>query len=272
MLHKAIKPPTDIDLTILVEPTRIVGRTHVRDDIDIEPDRPLDRLLGGYAVYYSPERDFAIDRGDGWKSDHRLVVVEPYAKHRLRRCEGLLTILIEPESVSPEMMRDERWAKGSHSNMRWLARIERGFADWAHLGTVPACSIDEMVFGETLMSRMLDPRIATVVDRIASCPYGERSSVTALAAHTNLSTSRLSHLFREQLDIPIRSFRAWKRARSAIALTVTEPVLLRAALDAGYADEAHFSRSMRKYFGQHANVMSRHWRRTMKFRGVKLAG
>jgi AraC-like DNA-binding protein len=270
MLHQAIKPPTD--LTILVEPTRIVGRTHVRDDIDIEPDRPLDRILGGYALYYSPERDFALDRGGGWENDHRLVVVNPYHRHRLLRCEGLLTILIEPESVSPEMMRDERWTRGNNANQRWLARIERGFADWTQLGTIPACSIDEMVFGETLMTRNLDPRIAAVVDRIASCPFGHRSSVTALAALTDLSNSRLSHLFREQFGIPIRSFRAWKRARRAIALTVSEPVLLRAALDAGYADEAHFSRSMRKYFGQRANVMSRHWRRTMKFRGMEQPG
>lgn len=126
--------------------------------------------------------------------------------------------------------------------------------------------MDELVFGANLPKRQLDSRIADVIEAISAWPSGPQSHVVMLARQVSLSTSRLSHLFRDQLGIPIRSFRAWKLVRNSMALAASEPVLLNAALDAGYADEPHYSRSMRKYFGQHAHLMQRHWRHAMTFR------
>ncbi len=251
---------------ILVEPTRIVGRTLQSALINIEAERPISRLLGGYVIYFSVDLPFAVDRGAGWECDHKLVVIRPYQSHRLVRCEGLRTILIEPESVCPQAMEDAHWCTGTDVHRAWVKRIEAAFNEWETLGMVPDRSIDQMIFGENLPSRPLDPRIARVIEQISHCPSDPESHVLALAGRAGFSASRLSHLFRSQLDIPIRSFRAWKRARNSIVLTVNEPVLLNAALDAGYADEPHYSRSMRKYFGQHAHVMQRHWRHAMTFR------
>jgi len=251
---------------ILVEPTRIVGRTLRSERVNIEPERPLQRLLGGYVVYFSDALPFALDRGKGWERGRKLVLMRPYEQHWLLRCQGLRTILIEPESVCSSFMEDQRWSEGTEQNRRWAKRIERGFDAWATLGIVPDKSVDESIFGENLPARQLNARIASVITEINACPSGSQSSVTMLARHIGLSTSRLSHLFREQLGIPIRSFRAWKRVRNSIALTVSEPLLLNAALNAGYADEPHYSRSMRKYFGQHAHLMKRHWSHAMTFR------
>lgn len=254
---------------ILVEPTRIVGRTLRTKAVNIEPERPISRLLGGYVVYFSVDLPFAVDRGHGWERGSSLVLVRPYEQHRLLRCEGLRTILIEPESVCPRRMEDERWIEGTDANRAWIDRIAVGFEEWERIGTIPERSVDELVFGENLPPRELDSRIAAVVDAISACTSGGASQVLTLARQTGLSASRLSHLFREQLGIPIRSFRAWKRVRNSMALAAGETILLNAALDAGYADEPHYSRSMRKYFGQHAHVMQRHWRSAMTFRAAE---
>jgi AraC-like DNA-binding protein len=251
---------------ILVEPKRIVGRTLRSAFVNIEAERPISRLLGGYVVYFSSDLPFAIDRGRGWEREHKLVLVFPYQPHRLLRCEGLRSVLIEPESVCPNFMADDRWIEGTPTNRAWTERIEQGFKEWARLGTVPERTVDELIFGCNLPARALDPRVSYVVEAIAGCPSGPEAQAVTLARQTGLSTSRLSHLFREQLNIPIRSFRAWKRVRNSMALTANEPVLINAALDAGYADEPHYSRSMRKYFGQHAHLMQRHWRHAMTFR------
>lgn len=251
---------------ILVEPKRIVGRTLRSALVNIEPERPISRLLGGYVVYFSVDLPFAINRGQGWEKDCQLVLVPPYQPHQLLRCEGLRSVLLEPESVCPDFMADDRWKEGTPANRAWSERIEHGFDYWERLGTVPERTVDEMIFGYNLPSRELDPRVFYVVEAIAACPSGPEAHAINLARQAGLSTSRLSHLFREQVDIPIRSFRAWKRVRNSMALTASEPVLLNAALDAGYADEPHYSRSMRKYFGQHAHLMQRHWRQAMTFR------
>lgn len=255
---------------ILVEPKRIVGRTLRSEFVNIEAERPITRLLGGYVVYFSVDLPFAVDRGDGWERDHKLVLIHPYEQHKLKRCEGLRTILIEPESVCPLAMQDDRWIEGTTANRSWMDRIERGFDEWERLGIVPERSVDELVFGANLPKRHLDSRIAEVVETISAWPSGPQSHVGTLARQVNLSASRLSHLFRDQLGIPIRSFRAWKRVRNSMALAAREPVLLTAALDAGYADEPHYSRSMRKYFGQHAHLMQRHWRHAMTFRAPRM--
>jgi AraC-like DNA-binding protein len=267
MVSSSIFVNPRIKHAILVEPKRIVGRTLRSEFVNIEPERPISRLLGGYIAYFSVDLPFAVDRGAGWEQGRDLVLIRPYEKHRLVRCEGLRSVLIEPESVCPSVMEDRRWIAGTKQNRQWIDRIAHGFDEWERLGTVPDRSVDELVFGQNLPPRRLDPRIAEVADVIADYPSGP--SVIALAARVGLSPSRLSHLFREQLGIPVRSFRAWKRIRNSMVLTANEPVLLNAALDAGYADEPHYSRSMRKYFGQHAHIMQRHWRHAMAFRAIE---
>ena len=247
----------------MVEPTRIVGRLVNAGGGRIDMDQPLSRTLGGYAIYISRGHPFSIERNGVWDLSHRLAVVQPFESHCLRRCEGLRTILIEPESVCSAFMMDGRWIDGAAANTGWMERIDCGFAEWERLGKAPDRPVNETFFGGPLPEPRLDPRIGLVASRLARDPGW---TVTELAALTGLSPSRLTHLFSEQLGIPIRSFRAWKRARNSIALTISEPILLRAALDAGYSDEAHFSRSMRKYFGQHAHLMRRHWRQAMVLR------
>jgi AraC-like DNA-binding protein len=240
---------------ILVEPTRIVGRTLQSDGVAIEVAQPISRLLGGYVAYFSMDLPFAVDRGRGWEQGHALVLLQPYQQHRLRRCHGLRTILIEPESVCPTIMDDDRWRTGTAANARWIASMQRGFDEWERLGIIPDRSVDQLVFGRDLPSRKLDQRIAAIVDILAKHPSRRESSVTALAQRAGISPSRLSHLFREEIGIPIRSFRAWKRIRNSMALAASEPVLLNAALDAGYADEPHFSRSMRTLWPQRMMVL-----------------
>jgi AraC-like DNA-binding protein len=251
---------------ILVEPTRIVGRTLRSEFVNIEAERPISRLLGGYVVYFSVDLPFAVNQGHGWEIGRNLVLVAPYRRHELVRCEGLRSILIEPESVCPRVMQDDRWTDGTRANLDWVARIEHGFDEWERLGIVPDRTIDQIVFGDDLPARQLDPRIERGVKAICAQPSASSSSVVALARQAGLSNSRFSHLFREELGIAVRSFRSWKRARNSLAATASEPILLHAALDAGYADEPHYSRSMRRYFGQHPHLMQRHWRRAMTFR------
>lgn len=266
-MSSAIFVNPQVKHAILVEPKRIVGRTLASESVNIETDRPISRLLGGYIAYFSVDRPFALDRGRGWERQDTLALVRPYEPHRLMRCEGMRSVLIEPESVCASVMEeDERWANGTEANRNWVARIKRGFEEWEWLGILPDRSVDEMVFGENLPRRRLDPRIEYAVEAVCALPSDPASSVVTLARRTELSTSRLSHLFRDQLGIAIRSFRAWKRVRNSMELTVGEPILLNAALDAGYADESHYSRSMRRYFGQHAHLMHRHWRDAMTFR------
>jgi AraC family transcriptional regulator of arabinose operon len=71
-----------------------------------------------------------------------------------------------------------------------------------------------------------------------------------LAAELGLSTSRLSHLFTQQLGMSFRSYQAWARLRQAWEMVTQKPEmsLVEIAQSMRFADAAHLSRTF------HANM------------------
>ncbi|NVN52939.1 Transcriptional regulator, AraC family [Mycolicibacterium hippocampi] len=83
-------------------------------------------------------------------------------------------------------------------------------------------------------------------------------SGTELAAQVGVSVSRLTHLFTEQVGIPLRRYVLWTRLRIAITRVQAGDDLTGAAHGAGFADSAHLSRTTREMFGLAPSVLSRH--------------
>lgn len=91
-------------------------------------------------------------------------------------------------------------------------------------------------------------------DLVAAGPV----SGTELAAAVGLSVSRLTHLFTEQVGIPLRRYVLWSRLRAAIIRVQAGDDLTGAAHGAGFADSAHLTRTTREMFGLPPSVLSRH--------------
>lgn len=101
-----------------------------------------------------------------------------------------------------------------------------------------------------------DPRILATLQRIKTSTQ-ENLSVDSLAQQVGLSTSRLVKLFKEQIGVPIRRYRLWYRLflstqRIARGASVTD-----AALEAGFADAAHFARTYRTILGVQPSALVR---------------
>jgi AraC family transcriptional regulator len=94
----------------------------------------------------------------------------------------------------------------------------------------------------------VDPRIHSVLTDLA-LNSDENVRVEDLAAGVGLSESRLAHLFRYHVGIPIRQYRLAVRAQAALAQVAAGRSLTQAAHDAGFADSSHFSRICRRMFG-----------------------
>lgn len=71
----------------------------------------------------------------------------------------------------------------------------------------------------------------------------------ALASAFSLSPSRVAHLFRDQVGVPLRSFLLWSKLRRAFTAIAQGLSLTEAAHHAGFADSAHFSRTCLRMFG-----------------------
>ncbi len=69
------------------------------------------------------------------------------------------------------------------------------------------------------------------------------------AAHAGLSASRLGHLFKAEVGLPLRRYVLWMRLRDALTRALGGASMTEAAVGAGFADAAHFTRTCRRMFG-----------------------
>ena len=86
-----------------------------------------------------------------------------------------------------------------------------------------------------------DPRIRAVLDFIAAQPE-HPSDTKILMEVAHLSESRLLHLFKEQVGLPIRNYIQWFRLQTALRYVLDGESLTVAAHHAGFSDQAHMSR------------------------------
>jgi AraC-like DNA-binding protein len=122
------------------------------------------------------------------------------------------------------------------------------------------------LFGAPLPCRQIDCRVARVIQNVIAQP-GERHSAEECARSVGLSVSRFLHLFKQEVGVPFRPFRAWKRARSLLDLVSRSGSLTDMALDSGYTDSSHFSNSVRNTYGVKASEMVASARRLTLRRG-----
>jgi len=97
-----------------------------------------------------------------------------------------------------------------------------------------------------------DPRLRRALDQVDALLSG-KVSAAAVAGAAHLSLSQLERLFNAQLGLPVRRLVLWRRLRLAIRFILLGSTLTDAAHGAGFADAAHFSRTMRSLFGVRAD-------------------
>ena len=94
----------------------------------------------------------------------------------------------------------------------------------------------------------IDARMQRVLQQIeadASLALNHRD----LAALAHLSTSRFAERFRAETGMPVRNYLLWRRLLRALKALQGGASVTDAALDAGFADTAHLSRSFRRVLG-----------------------
>jgi AraC-like DNA-binding protein len=97
-----------------------------------------------------------------------------------------------------------------------------------------------------------DPRVVEALAQIDRSLAG-KVEAGELARRVDLSLSQLERLFAAELGLPIRRMVRWRRLRLALALALQAMPLTAAAHEAGFADSAHLSRTMRDMFGVRAD-------------------
>lgn len=99
-----------------------------------------------------------------------------------------------------------------------------------------------------LSSSQVDPRVLRA-QKFINEHLVEEIPMQKVADITNCSVSRLTVLMRQHTGLTFRQFVRWSRLSRAILSLATTSSFTEAAHMGGFADAAHFSRTMREMFG-----------------------
>ncbi|TGK64781.1 AraC family transcriptional regulator [Leptospira wolffii] len=94
----------------------------------------------------------------------------------------------------------------------------------------------------------LDPRILSATKKMQESLPGS-VSVPELAKESGFSETRFMHVFKIQMGLPVRQFQLWLRLHEAAKLLKEGGNLTEASHAAGFADQAHLSRTFKRMFG-----------------------
>ena len=93
-----------------------------------------------------------------------------------------------------------------------------------------------------------DPRVARAQELLRSAPM-RRLALADLAAAVSLSPSRVAHLLRAHLGLPVRRYLLWLRLRDALREMAGGATITQAAHAAGFADAPNLDRTFRRMLG-----------------------
>lgn len=246
---------------------------NTRPMIMVAPDRVLHvcvlgsrldyRTIGAYVIYVGLREEITVCWDDGTCTRSRLVSVPPYRRHRISAGRQYVkTILIEPETVTERAVTDLRHRLDNitaedarNSSLFQPESLERLFRQDS-AGPVSKQEFDRINFGYELEHRDLDERVVFATTLMREC-IGDAIHTGDCAEEFAISSSRFRRLFVGDTGVQFRKYRMWRRARAYLEKVVSRSSLTDIALDLGYPDSTHFSRSIRSTYGLPPREMKR---------------
>jgi AraC family transcriptional regulator of arabinose operon len=137
---------------------------------------------------------------------------------------------------------------------RFKEMIGYSMGSFVHRETFSMNALEELILWLDLENpnterKGIDPRVQQAADFMCG-HLDEPLSITYLAERCNLSVSRFSHLFREQIGESPQLFHERQRLeRSARLLSVTDRAVSSISNEVGYFDPLYFSARFKKRFG-----------------------
>ena len=183
-----------------------------------------------------------------------VVVLEPDSPHAfVDHRDHVLIVFVDPESNAGRRLTTHRAVATENGETHPVLRIVGALRpeNWSRAEETVRRVLDAVSDSpiEQSMSWWRHPAVDAALLRLPSLVDEGAIDVAALADEVGISVSRLTHVFSEEIGVPIRSYARWLRLVSAIEHLASGRSITEAAHDAGFADAAHFTRTFRAMFG-----------------------
>lgn len=198
---------------------------------------------------------FTLEAIDGTRVRCTAALIAPHVPRRLdvEGC-GLLSLNLDPASSAYRMLSARMSGQGIRPlDARCFGRLRDDFEPVQH-GALPDSRVQALSLGmiqsiteNPVPATRLDPRVARVIEAIRL--HAGQVALRDLSALACLSPDRLTHLFAAQVGVSIKRYALWTKVRLTVQQFTRPRKLTEVALNSGFTDAAHMSRTFQRYFG-----------------------
>ena len=183
-----------------------------------------------------------------------VVVLEPDSVHAfVDHRDHVLIVFVDPESEAGQQLRTHRTPPDRTSEVHPVSRIVGALRpeNWSRAEEAVRRVLDTVCDSPIprSMSWWRHPAVDAALLRLPSLVDEGAVDVALLAGQVGISVSRLTHVFSDEIGVPLRSYARWIRLVAAVEHLARGRNITEAAHDAGFADAAHFTRTFRSMFG-----------------------
>jgi AraC-like DNA-binding protein len=180
----------------------------------------------------------SVHDGLGQLHTARAVLIDPLVLHRLEPHDQAQQLYLEAVAPSAE-------AIAKLANLRPLPELAILSSPNPRLQAWRRVLADPDAPRPAPLPDSLRRSLAVVDAHLAEGPV----PLAAAARAADLSSERYRHLFVEAMGLPFRRYLLWRRVRQAVVALKAGDDVTTAAHAAGFADAAHFARTLKAMFG-----------------------
>jgi AraC-like DNA-binding protein len=192
--------------------------------------------------------------GEDWKEFTSLVIDSDKPHECIALNSRIIFISIEPESLLAKQLKD--FVKSPYHPLpdtsvnSFILDLDNKIVNSSPCSVILS-TIQQFINTLTMATMtqfQIDDRVKQTIHIIKNS-LDKKITLKHLAKEVYLSESRLVHLFKEQVGIPIRKYILWSRLNLAAKQIIEGVDFTQAAHHAGFSDSAHFSRTFTRMFG-----------------------
>ncbi|HAS39155.1 MAG TPA: hypothetical protein DCS93_01690 [Microscillaceae bacterium] len=219
-----------------------VNRFDIQEGIYQFETEHLDTALHAHPaveILMAEEGSFSLQTPHTYNTQVRFAIIDSQALHQIKADHSRIKILLleSYNTLLPDL----------------LKQLGMLFTDGVYIATTTQMEVYQQLldFGnEQSLQITPDQRVNTCLQAFRNQDLEYHQMIASLQAVTFLSESRLSHLFKEYVGVSLKKYLVWTKLKKTIAyLLQAEANLTQSSLQAGFYDQAHFTRAFKKHLG-----------------------
>jgi AraC-like DNA-binding protein len=180
-----------------------------------------------------------VTKESGEKIIGKAILIKPLIPHSINSESTLTLVYLEPQSDLVSKLR----INTGKASVETLAGDSLPFD--------PFLKTEELIHSLIDLANKescdIDKRILLAMELLGKTPGS--SSVSVVAKKCALSESHLRTLVRKQLGVPLATWVLWRKLQATANELRSGATLADSAVVGGFADQAHFTRTLRRMFG-----------------------